>query len=60
MLVRKGANPNHQQQLGNTAMHYAMAYKFHELAAWLADPEKGGADDTILNQKGNSVYDGID
>lgn len=59
-LLKKGANPNHQNHLGNTAMHYAMAYKFTDLAAWLADPQKGGADDTILNAKGLSCYDGLE
>lgn len=59
MLIRKGANPNHQNAQGNTAMHYAMAYKFHELAAWLADPEKGGASDEVQNAHGMGPYDGL-
>jgi CheY-like chemotaxis protein len=59
LLLRKGANPNHQNAQGNTAMHYAMAYKFHELAAWLADPEKGGASDELHNMFGLGPYDGL-
>ena len=59
-LLKKGANPNHQNMEGNTALHYAMAYKFHEMAAWLADPEKGGADDSIQNSKGGTAYDGLE
>jgi CheY-like chemotaxis protein len=57
VLIRKGANPNHQNAAGNTAMHYAMSYKFHELASWLVDPEKGGASDAILNEDGKGPYD---
>ena len=59
LLIRKGANPNHQNVQGNTAMHYAMAYKFHELAAWLADPEKGGGNDEIMNIHNMGPYDGL-
>lgn len=59
LLCKKGANPNHQNSAGNTAMHYSMAYQFHELAAWLADPEKGCADDTILNSSNLGPYDGL-
>jgi len=43
LLMKKGANANHQNVLGNTPMHFALAYKFVDLAAWLADGEKGGA-----------------
>jgi hypothetical protein len=59
LLIRKGANPNHQNSAGNTAMHYGMAYQFHELAAWLADPEKGGADDSVQNAANLGPYDGL-
>jgi len=60
VLIRKGANPNHQNAIGNTAMHYAMAYKFHDMATWLVDPEKGGASDAILNENLKGPYDGMD
>lgn len=30
-----------------------------QLAAWLVDPDKGGADDSLLNQFGLSAYDGL-
>jgi len=59
LLVKKGANINHQNAQGNTPLHFALAYKFNELAAWLADPDKGGADDTIQNIHGNSPFDGL-
>jgi hypothetical protein len=60
VLIRKGANPNHQNAIGNTAMHYAMAYRFHDMATWLVDPEKGGASDAILNENLKGPYDGMD
>ena len=98
VLIRKGANPNHQNASGNTAMHYSeaqpplqpspppppphahaqsllpsdatsalflfpptgMAYKFHDLASWLASPDGGGASDAILNADGRGPYDGLD
>mmetsp|Transcript_19989 Transcript_19989/g.24240 ORF Transcript_19989/g.24240 Transcript_19989/m.24240 type:complete len:139 (-) Transcript_19989:190-606(-) len=58
LLLNRGANINHQNSQGNTAMHYAMSY----------DPEGTlgefligrGADDTLENQLGLSPYDGID
>ena len=60
VLIRKGANPNHQNAGGNTAMHYAMAYKFHDLASWLASPDGGGASDAIMNNDGRGPYDGLE
>ena len=45
---------------GNTAMHYAMAYKFHDLASWLASPDGGGASDAIMNNDGRGPYDGLE
>lgn len=59
LLLRKGANPNHQNRAGCTALHYAMEYGFYDLGAWLADPSKGGAADDIVNKAGLSPYDGI-
>lgn len=60
LLVRKGANPNHQNAQGNTPLHYAMEYKFFELAAWLVEPDKGGASDEIYNAAGLGPYDGLE
>jgi hypothetical protein len=59
LLVRKGANINHQNCKGNTPLHFALSYGFNELGSWLADPEKGGADDSIVNEDGNSAFDGL-
>ena len=60
LLVAKGANPNHQNNQGQTPLHYAMTYNFFDLGAWLADAEKGaGADDQIANMYGLTAYDGL-
>ncbi|CAK4608446.1 unnamed protein product [Aphanomyces euteiches] len=58
-LVSKGANPNHQNKQGQTAGHYAMAYNFFDLGAWLLDPDKGGGRDDLANIYGLSAYDGL-
>mmetsp|Transcript_25188 Transcript_25188/g.41645 ORF Transcript_25188/g.41645 Transcript_25188/m.41645 type:complete len:440 (-) Transcript_25188:324-1643(-) len=59
LLVQKGANPNHQNQQGQTAGHYALAYQFFDFSSWLFDPAGGGGDDTIENRYGLGVYDGL-
>ena len=60
LLVNKGANPNHQNAVGHTGMHYAITYGFFDCGSWFADPDGGGADDSILNMHGLGVYDGLD
>ncbi|GMF41283.1 unnamed protein product [Phytophthora fragariaefolia] len=59
LLLSKGANPDHQNSHGHTAGHYAMAYSFFDLGAWLLDPDKGGGRDDILNENGLTAYDGL-
>ena len=60
LLVSKGAYPDHQNNQGQTPLHYAMTYSFFDLGAWLADGDSGaGADDTISNIYGLSAYDGL-
>jgi hypothetical protein len=59
LLVQHGAHINHQNARGNTALHFALMYKDTDLAVWLADPEKGGIDDTLLNGDGLTAYDGL-
>jgi CheY-like chemotaxis protein/alpha-beta hydrolase superfamily lysophospholipase len=59
LLCTKGANPNHQNHQGQTAAHYAMAYNFFDLGAWMLDPEKGGASDEVENENGLGPYDGL-
>ncbi|KAL7679447.1 putative sterile alpha and TIR motif-containing protein [Plasmopara halstedii] len=57
LLLSKGANPDHQNNHGHTAGHYAMAYSFFDVGAWLLDPDKGGGRDDILNENGLNAYD---
>ncbi|KAK1929888.1 Sterile alpha and TIR motif-containing protein tir-1 [Phytophthora citrophthora] len=59
LLLSKGAYPDHQNSHGHTAGHYAMAYSFFDLGAWLLDPDKGGGRDDILNENGLTAYDGL-
>jgi hypothetical protein len=47
------------QQQGQTGAHYAMAYNFFDLGAWLLDPDKGGGSDEIENHFGLGPYDGL-
>ena len=55
-LVSKGANCNHQNKQGQTAGHFAIAYKFYDLSQWLFE---NGGDDTIMNKDGLTAYDGL-
>ena len=55
-LVAKGANPNHQNNAGQTPGHFAVAFKSFELAKWLYE---SGADDTVENKFGLVSYDGL-
>ncbi len=56
-LLAKGANPNHQNKGGQTPAHFAIAYKFFDLATWLFE---NGADDSLKNMGGLTPYDGLD
>jgi ankyrin repeat protein len=55
-LISKGANPNHQNDHGQTAAHFAIEYKFFEISSWLFEI---GAADYIENQYGLTAYDGL-
>jgi len=55
-LITKGANPNHQNKQGQTAPHFAIAYKFYDLSQWMFE---NGADDTLHNKFGLTAYDGL-
>ncbi|GBG25573.1 Ankyrin repeat and protein kinase domain-containing protein 1 [Hondaea fermentalgiana] len=60
LLLDKGANVNHQNVQGQTPLHYAMAYNFYELGAWLTDAAEGAsANDQLLNMYGLTPYDGL-
>ena len=57
MLLSRGAAINHQNTVGNTALHYAMAFDTDGLLGeYLIER---GADDTIENGDGLTPYDGI-
>ncbi len=57
MLLLRGASINHQNALGNTALHYAIAFDTDGvLGEYLIEH---GADDTIENINGLSPYDGV-
>ena len=58
-LVKKSANPNHQNAQGQTALHYAMAYDFFEFGSWLTSEDGAKADDSILNMYDLTPYDGL-
>lgn len=55
-LMAKGANPNHQNLLGQTPAHFCIAYQFYDLSHWLFE---NGALDTIENKYGLTPYDGL-
>ena len=55
-LLRRGASINWQNLQGNTALHYAFAYKNEDLAAYL---KLRGADDSILNAQQLTCYEGL-
>ena len=60
LLLKKGANANHQNKQGQCALHYAMEYNYFDMGTWLADGENGaGADDTLENQFQLTPYDGL-
>lgn len=58
MLLDRGANINHQNKAGQTALHYCMAYdKEGALGEFLIDR---GANDMLENKLGLSPYDGLE
>ena len=57
-LITRGANINHQNKEGNTALHFVLEYDPKgTLAEYLIER---GADDAIENAIGNTPYDGIE
>jgi hypothetical protein len=55
-LISKGANPNHQNNQGQSPGHFAVAYQFFDLSTWLF---ANGASDTVENKFGLTPYDGL-
>lgn len=57
MLLIRGANINHQNAQGNTALHFALSFNPEGvLGEYLIER---GADDTIENIDGLTPYDGV-
>lgn len=57
MLLLRGANVNHQNSQGNTALHFALSFDSEgTLGEYLIEH---GADDTIENIDGLTPYDGL-
>lgn len=55
-LIAKGANPNAQNKVGQSAAHFAIAFKFFDVSHWLFE---NGGDDTLVNKYGLTPYDGL-
>lgn len=56
LLLRKGSNVNTVNNTRNTPLHYAHAYNFRKVFDLLLQSK---ADQTILNDKGKSPWEGI-
>jgi hypothetical protein len=59
LFYAKGANPNHQNKVGHTAGHYALAYSFFDFSEWIFSASGAAADDSIENMYGLGPYDGL-
>jgi len=59
ILVQKGANPNHQNKVGQTPGHFAVAYQFFDFASWLFNENGANANDELFNIYGLGPYDGL-
>ena len=59
ILIKKGANPNHQNKHGQTPGHYAVAFQFYDFASWLFDADGGNGNDLLMNMYGLGPYDGL-
>ncbi|GBG33418.1 Ankyrin repeat domain-containing protein 27 [Hondaea fermentalgiana] len=60
LLIRRGANVNHQNSQGNTAMHFAFSYDVAQDSGIGELLISHGADDSLENRLGLSCYDGIE
>jgi ankyrin repeat protein len=57
LLIFRGANINHQNAQGNTALHFALTFDSEgALGEYLIEH---GADDTLENIHGLTPYDGV-
>ena len=58
LLVAKGANPDHQNAQGHTALHFAMSFRFYELGGWLVARPLPPPPPPWLKRNGESGDDG--
>lgn len=56
ILVAHGADMNAQNNTGQTPMHFARYYDYHDIFSYLAS---NGADDSIRNNDGFTCYEGL-
>ena len=56
LCIRHGANVNAQNKQGNTALHFALAFQFQAIGEFLVAK---GADDSLVNMKGFTCYEGL-
>ena len=56
VLLRREADINFQNKIGNTPLHFCYAFGFTSLAEYL---QSKGADPEILNDRGMSCYEGL-
>jgi len=56
LALRRSADINGQNFLGNTALHYAFSYGFEDLGHYLISK---GANDTMTNAEGLTCYEGL-
>ena len=56
MCLRKGASMNLRNTRGNTALHYAFGFGYHDQGEYLRGK---GANDSILNCDGLTCYEGL-
>lgn len=56
MALKYQADPNSTNHHGNTSLHFATSYGYSALSKYLIGH---GADDTLMNMKGLTCYDGI-
>jgi ankyrin repeat protein len=55
-MLQANCNMNHQNHRGNTALHYAAAYKYDALFDYM---KAHGADETLINVLGMTAKQGL-
>lgn len=55
-MAKRGADVQSTNHSGNSALHYALAYRYSKAAAWLI---RHGAKEDVLNGEGLTPYEGL-